>query len=179
MPLARQVENFGLTFEEAVALRRSIADIAAPSGPPPVKQRPQMQVPLLTGLGLREANVVLVQARLRLGAVTTVDSPLTAGSVVRQTPLAGAEVTFDTEVTVEQSSGLSVRLPEVIGLGLIEAGCVLRAAGVRSEPSVDGRPGPKAQVVALEPPAGTLITPLTPVTIQLAPKPTERYPRKR
>lgn len=174
LPLARQVETFGLTFEEAVTLRRSIADIAAPEGPPPVKQRPQIRVPLLTGLGLREAHQALVQAGLRLGAVTTVDSPLPAGSIVEQKPGPGAaQATSGTEVVVEISSGLCVRLPEVIGLGLIEAGCALRAAGVRSEPTVEGRPGPNAQVVALEPPPGTLITPLTPVAIRLGPKPNQ------
>jgi hypothetical protein len=179
MPLSRQVEQFALTFEEAVALRRSIADLAAPSGPPLVKQRPHIRVPSITGLGLREGRVMLERAGFRLGAVTTADSPLPTGAVVTQKPEAGAEVTSDTEVTVEIASGLSVRLPEVIGFGLTEAGCCLRSAGVRSEPSVEGRPGPHAQVVALQPPAGTLVTPLTPITIQLGEKSDQRHSRKR
>lgn len=180
MPLARQVEDFGLTFAEAVTLRRSIADMKAPDGPPPVKKAAELRVPLLTGLGMREARVALDRAGLRLGAVTTVDSPLPIGSVVTQTPAAGTTTTSDTEVTVESASGLSVRLPEVVGLGLTEGGCALRAAGLRSEPFIEGKTGPDAKVVEIEPPAGTLITPLTPVTIRLAPRAAEqRRPHKR
>jgi hypothetical protein len=179
MPLARQVENFELTFVEAVALRRSIADIAAPKGPPPVKQRAKIRVPLLTGLGLQAARLLLGRVSLRLGVVTTVDSPLCSGTVVKQKPVAGGEATSDTDITVEIASGLSVRLPEIIGFGLSEAGCCLRGAGLRSEPSVEGRPGPNAEVVALEPSAGTLVTPMTAVTIQLKRRPEIRRPNKR
>src|SRR5689334_13274461 len=97
MPLSRPVEQFALAFEEAVALRRSIADLAAPSGPPPVKQRPHIRVPSITGLGLREGRLILERAGLRLGAVTTADSPLPTGAVVTQKPEAGAEVTSGTD----------------------------------------------------------------------------------
>ena len=167
MPLAQQVENFHLTFDEAVALRRSLADIAAPKGPPPVKQRPKTRVPLLTGLSLQEARISLARAGLRTGVVTTVDSPLPAGGIVKQKPGAGGEVVSDTEIMVEIASGRSVRLPEIIGLGLTDACCRLRGSGLRSEPTVEGRPVPNASVVALEPPAGTLVTPQTAVTIKL------------
>jgi hypothetical protein len=171
MPLPQQVEQFGITYEQAVTLRRSIADLAAPTGPIPVKQRPMIRVPLLTGLDLREARIALDRAGLRLGAATTVDNPLPVLSIVSQHPTAGGEVFANSEIAVEIASGQSVRLPEVNGFGLTEAGCVLRSAGLRSEPSVEGRPGPQAQVVAIEPPAGTLVTPLTPVTIQLEQRP--------
>jgi hypothetical protein len=178
MPLSRQVETFGLTFEEAVTLRRSIADIAAPSGPPPVKQRPQIRVPHVEGLGLREARVVLDRAGLQLGEVTTTDSPLPASTIVTQHPAPGGHVTSDTTVSVGIASGLSVRLPEVIGLRLTEAGCVLRSAGLRSEPSVQGRLGPQAHVVSIEPPAGTLVTPMAPITIQLEQKRDPKHLKK-
>jgi hypothetical protein len=179
MPLSQQVEQFGITYEQAVTLRRSIADMAAPIGPIPVKQRPMIRVPLLTGLDLRDARIALDHAGLRLGAATTVDSPLPVASIVRQHPTAGGEVFANSEIAVEMASGQSVRLPDVKGFGLTEAGCVLRSAGLRSEPSVEGRPGPHAQVVAIEPPAGTLVTPLTPITIQLGQRPDGKHPHKR
>lgn len=50
MPLTQQVENFGLSYEEAVGLRRSLADIAEPKGPPPIAEQVQIEVPLLSGL---------------------------------------------------------------------------------------------------------------------------------
>jgi hypothetical protein len=176
MPLAHQVEQFGLTYEESVALRRSIADMAPPTGPIPVKRRPMSRVPLLTGLDLRGARIALDRAGLRLGAATTVDSTLPAASVVTQHPAAGDEVYAHTEIAVEIASGQSVRLPDVNGFGLIEAGCLLRSAGMRSEPLVKGQPGPHACVVAIDPPAGTLVTPLTPITIQLEHKPDRKRP---
>jgi len=40
-------------------------------------------------------------------------------------------------------------------------------AGLRSEPAVEGRPGPKSVVVALDPNVGTLVTPNALVTIKL------------
>jgi hypothetical protein len=167
MPLARQVENFGLTFAEAVALRRSLADIEVPKGPPPVPQRPKVRVPLLTGLTLREARQLLAGVGLRLGGVATVDSPLPAGAIVTQTPGEGDDVASDTEIVVEIASGLSVRLPEIIGLRLTEAGCGLRNAGLRSEPTIEGRPSPNARIAEIEPPAGTLVTPNASVTLRL------------
>jgi hypothetical protein len=167
MPLARQVEDFGLTFAEAVALRRTLADLAAPSGPPPVPERSQIAVPLLTGLQSFAAQSALSAAGLGLGSTTVVDSPLTSGSVIAQDPLAGVKVEPATEVSVQVASGCSVRLPEVLGLRLSEASCRLHQAGLRSEPSVEGRPGPESEVVALDPPPGTLVTPKTPVTMTL------------
>jgi hypothetical protein len=178
MPLSRQVEMFGLTFEEAVTLRRSIADIASPNGPPPVKQRPNIQVPLVKGLGVRDAEVVLGRAGLQLGEVTKIDSPLPASSIVTQNPAPGGDVKFGMTVNVEIASGLSVRLPAVVGLGFTEAACLLRSAGLRSEPSLRGTPGPHMQIVAIEPPAGTLVTPKTPITIQLEQKPEPKELRK-
>ena len=167
MPLALQVESFGLSFAEAVDLRRALTDFREPTGPRPVPERLKIPVPLLTGMPLREATLILSAAGLVLGDATVVDSPLPSGSVVAQEPTAGVTVDFETEISLQFASGLSVRLPEVIGLGLAEAACRVRDAGLRSEPNIEGRPVPEARVAALDPPAGTLVTPHAPVTIRL------------
>lgn len=167
MPLAQQVEKFGLAFTEAVELRRTLTDIAEPQGPPPVPERSQTQVPALTGLHSVEAHAALSQVRLVLGAVTVEDSPLPPNTVVGQRPEAGTKVDAGSEVSVQVASGLSVRLPDVLGLRLSEAACSLRDAGLQSEPVIEGRTGPDAEVAELEPPAATFITPNSRVTIRL------------
>jgi len=176
MPLAQQVESFGLSFAEAVEIRRALMDINEPKGPPPVPERKQITAPLLIGLQLNEARAALAAAGLIFGTATVVDSPLPSDSIVAQYPEAGALVDSATEVSVQVASGLSVRLPEVVGLQLSEATCRLRDAGLQSEPTIEGRPVPAAYAVTLEPPAGTLVTPNTPVTISLERK---TYRRKR
>lgn len=167
MPLTQQVERFGLSFAEAVELRRSLADLKEPTGPPPVPEPQKIPVPMITGLPLDEARTVVSSAGLLLGTVTEVESHLPSGAVVEQEPAAGVTVGSETEVSVKLASGLSVRLPEVIGLGLTEAACRLRNGGLRSEPTIEGPLGPDAKVVELEPPAGTLVTPKSSVTLRL------------
>jgi hypothetical protein len=168
LPLARQVEQFGLSYAEVVALRRALADLKEPVGSPPVPERPKIKVPMLTGLQLREAREVLVASGLRIGTSTEADSPLPSNSIVAQSPAPGATVEPDTEVSVEFASGLVVRVPELIGIGVAGAACALRQAGLRSEPILRGTLGAAALVAEVDPPAGSLITPDSPVTIQVA-----------
>jgi beta-lactam-binding protein with PASTA domain len=167
MPLPEQVERFGLTFDDAVRLRRSLADLALPKEPVPVSEPNQIEVPLLTGLPLREARAKLAAVGLEAGRVVVDDSPSPANSVVGHTPDAGARVDSGSEVSLRVASGLTVRLPEVGGLGLAEASCLIRDAGLRSEPTVEGKSGPDHAVAELDPPAGTLVTPRSAVTIRL------------
>jgi hypothetical protein len=167
MPLPQQVERFGLTFEEAVALRRALVDLPEPNGPPPVPERVRVEVPLLIGLRAPEARAALARVGLLLGAQTVQDSPLTSNTVTEQRPPAGAAAEAGSEVTLVLASGLSVRLPEVLGLRLTEAACRIRESGLQSEPSVEGQLGPTAVVVEMDPPPGTLVTPNAPVTVTL------------
>ncbi|MBW4027843.1 MAG: PASTA domain-containing protein [Acidobacteria bacterium] len=170
MPLAQQVERFALSFDDAVKLRQALADLAEPTGTPSLPERVPVEVPLLTGLQYNKAQGVLEAVGLFLGSKTVIDSPMPSNTVIRQHPKSGTSVETATEVTVELASGCSVRLPEVIGLPFSEAVCLIRGAGLRIEPSVEGRPGPDAQVAALDPKAGTLVTPNTRVTIKLKPR---------
>jgi len=167
MPLAEQVETFGLSFADVVKLRRSLADLAEPEGPPPAPERLPIQTPMLMGLASYEARTALSAAGLVLSSSTLVDSPMPSNTVVGQEPEPGAAIGAGSQVSIQLATGLSVRLPDVIGLQFSEAACRLRETGLRAEPSVDGQPGSDAVVVALEPGAGTLVTPSTAVTIKL------------
>jgi hypothetical protein len=167
MPLTRQVEIFGLSFTEAVKLRRSLTDLKEPKEPPPVSERRRFPMPSLIGMQIYEARGILAAADLLFGTAIEVDSSLPSGTVVTQEPAAGKSVEAGTTVSMKLASGLSVRLPEILGVGLAEAACRVRDAGLRSEPTIEGPPVPDARVVALEPPAGTWVTPNTPVTVRL------------
>jgi len=104
---------------------------------------------------------------LVLGTKTVLDSPMPSNTVISQDPKPGDSVEVATEVSVELASGCSVRLPEVLGLPFSEAACLIRDAGLRHEPSVEGQPGPDVIVAGLDPKAGTLVTPNSKVTIKL------------
>ena len=92
MPLGRQVESFGLSFAEAVKIRRALVDLKEPQGPPPVPERPKTRVPDLTGLKLEEARAALLSAKLAFGDVEVVDSQLPNGVITGQSPQFGTEV---------------------------------------------------------------------------------------
>ena len=173
MPLPEQVEQFGISFADAVKLRRSLADLAVGKEPIPVAETVQIEVPLLTGLQPREAQATLAAFGLEAGPMTVVDSPSPANSVLDQKPEAGARVDAGSEIAFRVASGLTVRLPEVVGVGLAEAACRLRGSGLRSEPNVEGKSGPDFTVAELVPPAGTLVTPQSAVTIRM-----KRAPRR-
>jgi hypothetical protein len=70
-------------------------------------------------------------------------------------------------VKVTLASGLSVRLPQVVGLGLIEAACALRDAGLRREPLLSGASRGALRVIAMDPLPGTLVTPNAAVSLEL------------
>src|SRR6185436_15022725 len=101
MTLTQQVERFGLSFAEAVELRRALADLKAPTGPPPVPEPQKIPVPMITGMPLAEARTVVSSAGLILGTVTEVDSHLPSGAVVEQEPAAGVPVESETEISVK------------------------------------------------------------------------------
>jgi hypothetical protein len=60
-----------------------------------------------------------------------------------------------------------VRLPQVVGRGLIEAACELRDAGLRREPQLRGASGGALRVIAMDPLPGTLVTPNAAVSLGL------------
>ena len=170
LPLAEQVERFGLSFSEAVELRRALVGLGDVSGPRPVPDRLTITVPMLGGLGLGEVHGVLATAGLVLSEVVEGDSAAPSGSVIGQDPAAGSSVLAGSPVAVTIASGRSVRLPDVVGLGLAEASCRIREAGLRREPAIDAEAGSgRRVVVGLDPAAGTLVTPAAEITLRLGP----------
>jgi serine/threonine-protein kinase len=167
MPLTEQVEEFGLTFEEATTLRRALVDLPAPDGPPPMPEHTPITVPRLIGQNIQDAQRAVAGLDLDLGDTSVTDNHLAAGMVVGQEPAPGETVEPGTEIALTISSGLSVVLPNLFGLRLTEAMCTLLKAGLQSDPTVEGPTGPDTRVAVVEPPSGTPITPHGSVTIRL------------
>src|SRR5262249_26345959 len=115
-------------------------------------------VPDVVGLTQAAATAAIADAGLTLGAVTTASSPtVPEGSVVSQTPDAGAQVASDTAVALVVSSGPAmVTVPGVVGLTQAAAVTAITNAGltvgtVNSATS----PEPAGVVLAQDPSAGS------------------------
>ena len=169
IPLTDQIERFGLDLQQAADLRRQLLGIL------PVGERDEPQrvapstVPDLTGLRLDEVRSALHAARLGLGNAEQRDDEQPSGVVLAQSPEPGTDVGPGSKIDVVTSTGLIVRLPDLVGMGLGEACCRLRDAGLRSEPELDihtREEGPLA-VSAMEPPPGHYVTPHSRVIVRV------------
>jgi hypothetical protein len=172
MSLAELGDRFELSPEQAVTLRRAALGLLAPLDEPrrrwPAPPRPE--VPDLVGLHVDEARAALIEQRLRLGAVTERDGEQPQRTVLEQRPEAGVVATPDVAVDVVVATGLTVRIPDVVGRGVSEALCLLRDAGLRSEPELVfvARPGRRRHtVLEAEPRPRTHVTPHARVVLQV------------
>lgn len=172
-PVAELRDRFALSHEQASQLRRAALGMLAPA---PEPQRrwgplPSASVPNLVGMSLTEARTALRKQRLRVGAVTESDSAQPAQTVVTQRPEPGTVIGPDSTVELGLASGLSVRVPDLVGRGVSEALRLLHEAGLRAEPElvfVD-RPGQrKNTVLAVEPAPRTHVTPRARIVVQVA-----------
>lgn len=95
---------------------------------------PQVVVPKVVNLSLRNARIQLQNYGLKVGAVSF-ESSRFKSSVLRQSVAAGDTVAKGTEVDLTVSDGLGqkmVKIPDIIGLKLTEAQQKLREAGLRA-----------------------------------------------
>ena len=122
---------------------------------------PQVMVPNVVGLTQTAASTSITDATLTVGAVTTATSlTVPAGSVISQTPIAGAEVATGSAVALVVSSGLpQVMVPNVVGLtqtaastSITDATLTVGAVTTASSTTV-----PSGSVISQSPIAGTQI----------------------
>lgn len=125
--------------------------------------------PNLVGMSQTGASAALNAAGLALGTVTLRSSPtIPAGTVLSQSPVAGAAVAPGSAVNVVVSSGLTqTPVPNVIGLTLVAAEQAILAAGLsvgtvtqQTNPAV-----PAGQVLQQSPAPGILVAPGTNVNL--------------
>lgn len=176
MQLQETKDRFGLNDDEAVHLRRAALGLEGPIPEPkdrwdPPSQRVKHRVPNLVGLPLADARRLLREENLRSGETTHRDSDQPNDIVLRQDPAADEEVKGGTAVNMVLSTGLSVRIPDVVGKPLSEAICMLRNAGLRSEPElkfVPRRKQPKHIVLDVSPNARTYVAPHARVILRIS-----------
>jgi hypothetical protein len=172
MSLTELRDRFELSGEQVVALRRAALGLLAPVREPHLRwpTPPRLEVPDLVGLYVDEARAALTHQQLRLGSVTERDSEQPTRTVLVQRPAAGVVAAPDVAVDVVLATGLTVRIPDIVGRGVSEALYLLRDAGLRSEPELVfvERPGRRRHtVVQVEPPQRTHVTPHARVVLQV------------
>ena len=176
MQLQETMDRFGLTREEAIHLRRAAFGLEQrPLDPKdrwdPPSSRVKHKVPNLVGISLNEARGLLTEEDLSVGEITYQDSEQPKDIVLSHNPAAGEEVKSRTEVKVVLATGLTVRIPDVVGKPLTEALCMLRDAGLRSSPHLEftgRREHPDYAVIAITPKARTYVTPNARIVLQVS-----------
>lgn len=134
-----------------------------------------VEVPNVIGSSLEQAKSAIELVELVFKNGGAVDSDQPAGTVVKTSPGAGADVPRGTTVTVYYSNGTGVAVPGVVGMSRGDAENELTSAGftVDSQCVTDadlGNPAPPPaidEVTSQDPPGGSMRTPSsTTVTIR-------------
>ncbi len=131
----------------------------------------QVQVPNLVGMGsTNDAQIALGDAGLALGTVTQKDSDQPEGTILSQSPAAGASVDAGSKVNVVTSTG-NIVVPNVVGLSLEQAQANLGQLGFQL--SVVNQPSstPAGTVLAQAPTANSKAKKGSLVTITVASPP--------
>lgn len=171
MPLAEMRRRFEISDEQAVTLRRAALGLLGDRGRARRWSAPDHPtVPDLLGLDLAEAQAFLGRDRLRPGTVTEQDSEQPRHTVLDQRPAPGVVVAAETAVDLTVASGLTVRVPDVVGRGVGEALRLLHEAGLRSEPELVFTPSPgrrRHTVIEAQPRRRTFVTPHARVVLRV------------
>lgn len=178
MQLQETKDRFDLNHEEAIHLRRAALGVTAPVPEPkyrwdPPNHRVEHSIPNVTGLSLSEAETLLHRESLLIGEVANQDSEQPTGIILSQQPIAGEAARAGSEINVVVSTGLTVRIPEIAGKLLSEALCMLREAGLRSEPElnfVSDRQKPNHTVLEIAPAIRTYVPPNSRVVLNVSRK---------
>jgi len=170
------MDRFELTHEEAIHLRRAALGLEGPPLDPkerwdPPSRRIEHEVPNVVGFSLAEATDMLQAEDLLASAVTYQDSEQPTGTVLNQHPDGDETVRGGTEIHLVVATGLTVRIPDVVGRPLTEALCMLREAGLQAEPELEfleSREQPQHTVLDITPAPRTYVTPNSQVVLQVS-----------
>jgi beta-lactam-binding protein with PASTA domain len=177
MSPAEQRDRFNLSPDEVRHVRRAIIGLEGPvpepenRWDPPGKSRTEQKVPNVMGLTLAEAEAALQACQFSVGEVAHKDSVLPGDSILAQDPEAEAMALSGTDVNLILSTGLSVRIPDFVGMPLSQALVMLRDAGLKSEPEISFSSNggyPRGQVIEVSPAMRSYVTPHASVTIQVS-----------
>ncbi len=128
-----------------------------------------VEVPNVVGkVSVFAAEEALTDAKLKLKAPveTMVDTKVPPGSVIQQTPKAGAKVEKDAQVSLQVAIGDgTVTVPKVVGLTHTEAEKVLREAKLALGQAQPQPPDPKGKILSQIPEAKQRVKEGTPVDV--------------
>ncbi|MFD4369340.1 Stk1 family PASTA domain-containing Ser/Thr kinase [Rhodococcus sp. NPDC058521] len=128
-------------------------------------------IPDVTGQSAEEAITTLQNAGLRVSRQDKPDPVVGVGNVITTRPVAGSQVSGQSTVTLEVSTGPEeVKIPRLAGLSRQEAQQELASVGLRLDNEVARAPSTVAEVdrvVAQEPSSGTSIAVDAAVTVTL------------
>jgi hypothetical protein len=176
MSPAEQSDRFDLSAEEVRKLRRAIVGLEGPLPAPPDRWDPpgtrtEERVPNVAGLTFAEAEAALQALEFFVGEVVDEDSELPTGIVIAQHPEAEATMKKASSVNLVLATGLSVRIPDAVGVPLSQALVMLRDAGLKSEPEISFVPSgenSRREVIEISPPMRSYVTPHASVTIRVS-----------
>ncbi len=130
--------------------RGEAIDLVVSAGP-----APRIVPDGLVGINVGRARRLLEETRLVSAETRAFDDDLRRGLVISVSPESGTEVPADSTVTLVVSDGPEpVVIPDVEGLGVLEATEILEEAGLVVD-SVDG--SPTTEVLTTDPPAGETV----------------------
>jgi beta-lactam-binding protein with PASTA domain len=153
---------------------------------PPVQapEQARVRVPLLVGRSVEDARGMLAQVTLEVASVGEVAADGTPGTIVRQSPRAGATVAPKSGVQLwivperqvavqpqeQPAASRLVRVPSVVGRTVVDAQRVIAASGLGAGPLSEaaGTSAP-GTVSRQEPAAGASVAANTPVRLWLVP----------
>jgi beta-lactam-binding protein with PASTA domain len=142
--------------------------VAQAEEPPPPSS---VKVPNVVGMTQADAQSALSKAGLVSSFVTQANSA-TKGNAFAQQPAAGQSVPPKSTVVVGISSGKppapesdTVAVPKVIGMTQADAVAAISGAGLSSQVAQSYNAAPKGEVYQQWPPAGTEVSPSTPVAV--------------
>ena len=136
----------------------------------------QVQVPPVTGDPLDTARTVLQNAGFQVAQPLMVTNPKTSGTVIGESPVAGAKADKGSTVTLTVSQGPGTHaIPSVVGFSRAAAQKALRRDGLKvhtvSQPSSQYAAG---KATGTDPRAGTQVSPGSAVTLFVSSGPAPR-----
>jgi beta-lactam-binding protein with PASTA domain len=132
-----------------------------------------IEVPNLVGKPLSDASEIIKLSGLSLDDIVYEDNEQPFNTIINQYPNAKDKVATGSEIDLVLSSGLSVQIPDIVGIPLNEALGKLSGAGLKSQPEImhtTSEKYPKNYVIEVTPEVGTYVAPHASVTLEVAGK---------
>ena len=168
MTIQEQMTKYGLDYDEVTQLRRTLLGLGDKK---PIEITGEVEIPDVIGMSIEKASNFLRKAQLSIGESTYQDDIKPKGMVISQDPEARTKVQVHSDIYLVLSSGISFRIPNIVGRTLEYALTTLRENGLKSEPVIVLSPTEKHSrntILKVTPTVGTTIVPDTVITLEVS-----------